>query len=362
MSKSPSHPRTPAPSHPRTLAEVLYVAVSRRPALSSVCLCLLLFLSSCGTRSGRFRLEGRLLNLNQGQCFLYSPDNLIRGLDTIKIEGGRFSHEIDCEDRGTLILVFPNFSEQPIFAQSGTTATVKADASHLKEMTVDGNSDNKLMTAFRQQTAEMSPPDIVRTAEQYINDNPKSAVSIFLLSKYFLQDPAPDYTKALQLVEKLHAAQPTVARLNAWKQKLAGIGKDIYMPTFSTTDINGRQVSNQSLRGKPAVVYVWSTWNYDSQDIQRRIRRILNDHPGQLAVLGISLDASRRECRDYLRRDSLPWPIVCEERMFESQLYHTFGMRKASDNIVFDKTGRIEAQGLSSSELQKQIEKLLPKP
>jgi len=34
-------------------------------------------------------------------------------------------------------------------------------------------------------------------------------------------------------------------------------------------------------------------------------------------------------------------------------------MRKASDNIVFDKSGRVEAHGLSSSELQKTIEKLL---
>ena len=107
------------------------------------------------------------------------------------------------------------------------------------------------------------------------------------------------------------------------------------------------------------MVYVWSTWNYDSQDTQRRLRRLQKDHPGQFAVLGISIDASRKECSDYLRRDSLPWPVVCEERMFESQLYRTFGMQKASDNILFDKSGRIEARGLSTSELQKELEKLL---
>ena len=319
-------------------------------------------LSSCGAPSGRFRLEGRLMNLNQGQCYLYSPDGIIQGLDTIKIEGGRFSHEISCEEQGTLILIFPNYSEQPIFAQSGKTATVKADASHLKEMTVSGTSDNELMTAFRQQTAEMSPPEVVKTAEQYINDNPKSPVSIYLLSKYFLQVPDPDYTKAGQLIAKLHKAQPDVKRLNVWKEQLpsfGGGGGSIFMPTFSATDLSGRAVNNQTLKGKPAVVYVWSTWNYDSQDNQRRIKRILKEHPGELAVLGISLDASRKECRDYLRRDSLPWSVVCDERMFESQLYRTFGMRKASDNIVFDKSGRVEAHGLSSSELQKTIEKLL---
>ena len=34
------------------------------------------------------------------------------------------------------MLVFPNFSEQPIFAQSGKTVNVKGDATHLKEMSV----------------------------------------------------------------------------------------------------------------------------------------------------------------------------------------------------------------------------------
>lgn len=325
-------------------------------------LLLALLLVSCGTRSGRFRLEGRLMNLNQGQCYLYSPDQVIQGIDTIKIEGGRFSHEINCEDKGTLILVFPNFSEQPIFAESGTTATVKADASHLKEMTVQGNDDNKLMTSFRQQTMEMSPEETTKTAEQYINRNPESLVSIYLLSKYFLQATTPDYEKAAQLTEKLRKAQPKQARLNNVMRIVDDLRKTqtgLYMPAFSATDLNGRHLDNNTLRDRPAVVYTWSTWNYDSQDIQRRLKRILNDHPGQIAVMGINLDASRKECRDYLKRDSLPWSIVCDERMFESQLYHTFGMRKASDNIVFDKTGRIEGRGLSTSELQKEIEKLL---
>ena len=322
----------------------------------------LLLLLSCGTREGRFRLEGRLLNINQGQCLIYSPDNILQGLDTIKIEGGRFSHEIACEGKGIIMLVFPNFSEQPIFAESGTTATIKADASHLKEMIVQGNDDNKLMTAFRQQTAEMSPPDVIKIAEQFIDRNPKSLVSLYLLSKYFLQTPTPDYDKALGLIGKLHKAQPHVAQLNTFSQTIEGM-KNMqtgrFMPTFTATDLNGRHIDNNTLKGKPAVVYVWSSWNYDSQDIQRRLKRIQNDHPGQVAVLGINIDASRKECRDYLRRDSLPWPIVCEERMFESRIYQAFGMQKASDNIVFNKTGRIEARGLSTSDLQKEIEKLL---
>ena len=45
---------------------------------------LTLILASCGVESNRFKVEGRFLNLNQGEFYVYSIDNLIDGIDTIK--------------------------------------------------------------------------------------------------------------------------------------------------------------------------------------------------------------------------------------------------------------------------------------
>ena len=77
----------------------------------------LFLLASCGEDSKHFKIEGRLLQINQGEFYLYSSDGTISGFDTIKVQGGRFSHEIECDHPTTLTLVFPNFSEQPIFAE-----------------------------------------------------------------------------------------------------------------------------------------------------------------------------------------------------------------------------------------------------
>ena len=68
----------------------------------------------------------------------------------------------------TLMLVFPNFTEQPIFAQPGKTVDVKGDAYHRKELTVEGTKDNKLMNSFRRQTANASPPEALKYARQFI--------------------------------------------------------------------------------------------------------------------------------------------------------------------------------------------------
>ena len=36
--------------------------------------------------SGYFKIDGRLLHINQGELFVYSPEGVIAGLDTIQIK------------------------------------------------------------------------------------------------------------------------------------------------------------------------------------------------------------------------------------------------------------------------------------
>ena len=93
-------------------------------------------LASCGTDGNHFKIDGRLLNLNQGEFYVYSLEGGEKALDTIKVQAGRFTYDVECTSPKTLMIVFPNFTEQPVFAQPGKSVDIKGDASHLKEMTV----------------------------------------------------------------------------------------------------------------------------------------------------------------------------------------------------------------------------------
>ena len=140
-----------------------------------------LILTSCGSRDGYFKLEGHFLKMNQGEFYLYSPDGIITGIDTLKLNGGRFSHEIPCATSGILMLVFPNFSEQPIFAEEGQSVSLDGDASHLKELKVKGTKANELLTKFRLQVSKVSPVEEQKHAATFIQENPASPVSLYLL-------------------------------------------------------------------------------------------------------------------------------------------------------------------------------------
>ena len=321
-----------------------------------------LVLVSCGTKDGYFKIEGRFLNLNQGEFYVYSTDGAVAGVDTIRISGGRFVYEMRCNKPSTLMMVFPNFSEQPVFAEPGEKVTMKADASHLKELTVEGTALNKQMNSFRAMIANVSPPEAIQKAEMFIGDHPESIVSNYLLRRYFIQTPTPNLTKASALLSKLIQAQPKNGDLVRLKKDvdrlcLSLIGKQL--PPFTATAVNGRTVSGSDLRGKVAVVHTWSTWNYESQDVQRRIRYAKNDYGARLAVLGINIDGSKHDCEEFLKRDSLPWPTVCDEKMFEGELMEKLGLSTVPDNIVIDASGKIVARGLLPDDMKKKLEELL---
>lgn len=319
---------------------------------------LTLVLVSCGVDGKHFKLEGRFLHLNQGEFYVYSTDGVLDGIDTIKIEGGRFAYEIPCDEEGTLVMVFPNFSEQPVFTQPGKTVEIKADASHLKELEAEGTDNNKLMTAFRKQVSNMSPQQAIDAAAEFVKHNPKSDVSAWLIRKYFILAPKPDYAKAKQLLGLMIAEQPKNGKLVNLQQQLIGLAATVgkSLPIFTATDINGNKVTQANLTQSPnAVVFLWASWNYESTDMQRQLQRLKAAKGNGLSVIGVCIDPSKSEMQQYLRQDSISWPTINDGMMFDTKIAKQLGLSQVPANILL-KNGKIVGRNLRMNELKEKIE------
>ena len=312
-------------------------------------LLLVLILISCGTRSGHFKMEGRFLHMNQGELYVYSPDGGIEGLDTIKIEAGRFAYEIPCSKPATLVIIFPNYSVQPIFAESGGSVEVKADASHLKEMEVKGTDDNELMTKFRKQIANSSPPDELKYAIQFIKDHPESTVSVYLLNRYLIQTETPDYKQAANLLKILLKEQPENVTLGRLQRQISGLGTlrvGDKSPNFTAKDVNGKLINNATLANQTIIISTWAAWSYESLDFQRALNDAVK--AGKIAALGISVDANPKEVRQALKNDDITFPNVCDGKMLSTPLLKTFGLTTVPDNIVV-RNGKIIERGITAN-------------
>ena len=353
--------------------------------------------TSCGTDSRHFRIDGRLLHLNQGEFYVYSPDGTINGLDTIKVQAGRFSYEVACDRPMTLMIVFPNFTEQPVFAQPGKSVDLKGDASHLKEMTVKGTKDNELMNKFREMIHNAAPPEMKKCAQLFVQDHPESRVGAYLVDRYFIHDANPDTKTAVRLVDLMIEKQPENGYLKRQKRQLtasfvATKGADI--PNVLGTTVDGRTIGRVQLTKAPVtVVCALATWKYESMSQFRRLAAYAASQQGRVAVVGVSIDASPSLVRSQLAsqlgisdsasglafgpssgsssgltsgsssgsasaaaqassssRSSSTCYIVCDGKMVESPFFTRLGLTSVPDNIVI-KNGRIAAAHLTDNQL-----------
>lgn len=317
----------------------------------------LILLVSCGEDSKHFKIEGRLLQMNQGEFYVYSNDQTVNGIDTIKVQGGRFSYEIPCSSPSTLTIVFPNFSETPVFAEPGKSVKMDGDASHLKMLKIKGTKDNELMSSFRAQIANASPPEIKRFAETFINTHPDSPVAAWLLRKYFIANSAPDYDAADRLAKMLLKNQPGNASLkllarSVEKLKAVSVGKRL--PAFTTYDINGRPVSSSDLSVGSAVIFVWATWSFDSGDLMRHLQGL--SETKKFKVLAINVDPSKYDCRGYIKNNDVTFPVVCTGDMFDTPVLKQLGLQSTCDLLVV-KDGIIRGVNLDNPDLDRELGK-----
>ena len=318
-------------------------------------------LCSCGDGQKKFKIEGSFKGFNQGELYIYAL-NGAQKLDTIGVSRGDFTYKADITEPTTLVVVFPNFSEIPVFAEPGVTITMEGDAVHLKETEVKGTNINKEMTAFRLKTSAMMPPGVKGTATQYIYERPESPICAYLLTKYFVMVPNPDYDNIQKLGKMIMKAQPDnqqVADLLKRLGALRAVKKGGHLPTFSAKGLKGEMVSSTDLNAKVNVISLWASWNYESMSIQGLLARMQREHPGQLKVVSISVDGSVKDCRHIVDRDSVKWSTVCDGRMWESPVLQQLGMTYLPDNIVIDNQGKIVARTLNYQDLTNKLQELI---
>jgi len=319
-----------------------------------------LLLLACGRQGNRFRLEAQFKNLNQGEFYIYNLESGSK--DTIAVNDGRFIFERTLTDSVTFNILFPNYSEMPVFAAPGAEVKIDGDASHLRETIINGTKENNEMTALRLKMNEMMPEQVQEAAEKYIRDHPSSPVSIYLLHRYFLQATTPCLAKAHELCKILHRAQPQnqhLARLTLQLENVDNYNFEGKIPAFNAVDTKGDSINEKKLNGTVNVILAWASWSIESQAVLSELSEQQRHGEGQVKVMAICLDASPSESKSLIERDSIVCPIVCDSLMWQSPLLATLGINDIPANILADKKGNIVARNLNKLTLKDSISAML---
>ena len=282
-----------------------------------------LIIVSCGNARYDVTIDGRLLNINQAKFLVFSPDGAIAGIDTINVQGGRFSYETDIRREGTLVIVFPNFRTVPVFVEKGCNISIDGNAAQLKTVEVTGSKTNNRFTEWRKNTSQQSPRELEKLAEKFIKENPESPISQWMRMQYL---PRVDHP---------------------------AIGEQ--MPSFTAVDIDGQLVNNEMLRNGTTVILVWSSWNYDSQNAVRQVANNMRSTDNRTIdhAVAICIDADPNRCRSMRNTQNAGNIIhICDGKMIDTPLLKTLGLSSFPANIKI-KNGTVVARNQSTHRITK---------
>lgn len=311
-------------------------------------------LTACGPDNKHIKITGHLLNLNQGEFLVYSPDGAMPDIDTIYVEGGRFTFEPRCDHDGSIVVVLPNNREIPVFVNPGESYSIDGDAHNMKGVKVKGGKSNDLMNAFRKQIADMPDTYIPeKEIKAFVEDNATSPVGIYLVRYYMINRSKPDYSAAAKILATMRKAQAdntALGVLQAEVTDLMNASAGATIPSFTAIDFKGNTFTDSNMANGVAIFVSYASWDYESSSTINRIIGLRNELHTDWKIVILSFDADKSRCRNYAFLDKSGDHIAYDGLMAESPLAKKLGVAQTGVVIV-TKDGKITERNKSGEEL-----------
>lgn len=337
----------------------------------------LLLVSACGKKqtTDAAHVSGEIKGLGDDTILVCGMDRLFGRIDTLTVKEGKFADTLSVDTLTGLWLIFSNGTEYPLFADRREQITIQGSADALTALAVTGNQTNDELTVFLQEVAALDAPtprELRGKAEDFIRSHPASPASAYLVEKYFLRQPDPDYDRIERLIEPLTGEVKDrpgmVALLDVLEeeQKLKD-GRSI--PFFQTLDTDGEKLTRSDFKDQYLLIHFWASWDaasrranaklrplYEAQQKKNKKKIKKDGKEKELALMGISLDLDKEAWLEAIRRDTLDWQQGCDLKGWESDAVKRLNVTALPFNVLVNPKGRIVGTNLTVEEVEKEIE------
>jgi thiol-disulfide isomerase/thioredoxin len=130
---------------------------------------------------------------------------------------------------------------------------------------------------------------------------------------------------------------------------------------FRATDIEGRELTASSLRGRVVVLDFWATWCAPCLKEVPTYQRLRREYDAsKLEIIGVSVDVlDRRGLVSWLHRQQVTWTQIHDRRGYSGELAQQFKVVSLPTTYVFDAEGRMVAANVRGERLIETVAKLL---
>ena len=108
-------------------------------------------------------------------------------------------------------------------------------------------------------------------------------------------------------------------------------------PEIGARDLDGHRWSLESLRNKVVIVDFWASWCDPCREEMPVLERLHHRYQSRgLVVIGISVDRTDSNVRDFLRRTQVSFPIIHDAR---HQIAGRYSPARMPSSYIFDRRG-----------------------
>lgn len=331
-------------------------------------------LLACDNNPYKISLEGEIKGLTNDTLYLYGTDALYDRIDTIYAEKGKFSYNFntDSTEIDTLVsatLLINGHVEYPVFLEKGNQITIQGDNNDLSYLEINGNEPNTSLTLFMKELKSLgktSKKTIQQRAEAFIRQHNSSLASIYLLDKYFVQTPQPDYAKIKEITKTMTGAlldQPYIENITSSIDQLERVAVGDFAPYFNLPNEKGEKITRSAskFKSKYLLLNFWASWHDVQPEAKAELKKLNKEYKKSkdFAIVGISLDIDKEAWKAAIKKDTLDWEQVCDFTGLNSETAKQYAIVTLPTNILLSPTGKIIARDIRGEELSNKVKELV---
>lgn len=324
---------------------------------------LLLLTVSCGHKN-MFILQGTVQD-DTDTILIAGFDSRFDRVDTIVCQNGKFVWKFKPDTVTALIMLLPDGRRHPVFAEKNVKAVMDIP-SPAGVFNVSGGYCNDSYQSFYQaslndSTLEQSYARI----DSFITRDPFSEVTPYLIYEQMVQRYHAKESSISKLISRISGNMQDAPYLTNLKSEFAGETSSIYMNSWTVKDSLGKSVQFAGIGSSSEFVllYVWATWNGQKalQD-RKELDSLKNRYEGRkLVITDVSIDVNVDSWKNAIAQDSVDWSSFNDMNGWESRGIKTCKITGIPAFVVFSGTKRMVYNTSSLTELDKELNRILPK-